>query len=160
MSNVNKTLISYMKEFKIPEYNTNNTKDNRVQNRMKNKFDYLLNSDTDQKTIINNYDIIKKDLPRTLETSMFNREPLLNYHEIEEATKYDPVALALYDEADKADPERPLDELLNRISKKSNKNIKGNTKATLAGYKSQKIRRTKKRHCKTSRRRRHCRRKY
>ena len=159
MTNVNKTLISYMKEFKIPEYDTNNAKDNRVQNRMRNKFDYLLNSNTDRKTITNNYDIIKKDLPRTLETSMFNREPLLNYHEIEEATKYDPIALALYEEVDKVDPERSLNELLTRISKKPNKSIKGNTKREVAGYKSQKIRHAKKRHCKTNRRRRHCRRK-
>ena len=154
MTNVNKTLISYMKEFKIPEYATNNTKDNRV----RNKFDYLLNSsNTDPNTITNTYDIIKKNLPRTLETSLSNREPLLNYHEIEEATKYDPVALALYDEVDKVDPERAIDEFLSRNSKKPNKSIKGNTKTEVAGYKSQKIRRAKKRHCKTNRRRR-CRR--
>ena len=150
MSYINNPLKSYMKEFKIPEqdeYDTNNR-------RRRNKFDYLLNYDTDRKPITNNYDIINKDLPITLETSMFNREPLLNYYEIEEATKYDPVALALYDEVDNTDHERANDELLSRLSKKPNKSIKGNTKRALAGYKSQKIRRTKKRHHKTNRRRR------
>ena len=89
---------------------------------------------------------------------MSNREPLLNYHEIEEATKYDPVALALYDEVDKVDPERAINEILSRNRKTSNKSIKGNTKKELAGYKSQKIRRNNKRHCKTNRHRRRCRR--
>ena len=154
MTHINNTFKTYMKEFKIPKYTTHNPKDNRV----RNKFDYLLNSsDTDPNTITNTYNIIKNDLPRTLETSMFNREPLLNYHEIEEATKYDPVALALYDEVDKVDPERAIDEFLSRNRKKAYKSIKGNTKTEVAGYKSQKIRRAKKRHCKTNRRRR-CRR--
>ena len=153
MTYINNTFKSYMKDFKIPEYATNNTKDNRV----RNKFDYLLNSsNTDPNTITNTYDIIKKNLPRTLETSLSNREPLLNYHEIEEATKYDPVALALYDEVDKVDPERAINEILSRMRKTSNKSIKGNTKRELAGYKSQKIRRNKKRHCKTNRRHRRC----
>jgi len=152
MTYINNPLKSYMKEFKIPEYDEYDTNNRRI----RNKFDYLLNHDTDRNrnTITNNYDIINKDLPITLETSMFNRDPLLNYHEMEEATKYDPVALALYDEVDKADPERAIDELLSRLSKKPNKSIKGNTKRALAGYKSQKIRRTKKRHHKTNRRRR------
>ena len=155
MTYINNTFKSYMKDFKIPEYATNNTKDNRV----RNKFDYLLNSsNTDPNTITNTYDIIKKNLPRTLETSLSNREPLLNYLEIEEATKYDPVALALYDEVDKVDPERAINEILSRMRKTSNKSIKGNTKRELAGYKSQKIRRNKKRHCKTNRHRRRCRR--
>jgi len=152
MTYINNPLKSYMKEFKIPEYDEYDTNNRRI----RNKFDYLLNHDTDRNwnTITNNYDIINKDLPITLETSMFNRDPLLNYHEMEEATKYDPVALALYDEVDKADPERAIDELLSRLSKKPNKSIKGNTKRALAGYKSQKFRRTKKRHYKTNRRRR------
>ena len=63
MTYINNTFKSYMKDFKIPEYATNNTKDNRV----RNKFDYLLNSsNTDPNTITNTYDIIKKNLPRTL----------------------------------------------------------------------------------------------
>lgn len=72
MTYINNTLKSYMKEFEIPEYDTNNAKNIRVQNRIRNKFDYLLNPDTDRNwnTITNNYDIIKKDLPKTLETSM------------------------------------------------------------------------------------------
>ena len=63
MTDINNTFKTYMKEFKMPKYTTYNPKDNRV----RNKFDYLLNSyDTDKSTITNTYDIIKKNLPRTL----------------------------------------------------------------------------------------------